>query len=318
MKSVLGVDVGGTKVVVGPVDRTGRQLAPPLLDSSRAVGTAAFINGLETTLRRAMADFAEFEPEAVGLACAGTVDNAEGVVVSSPNLPLRDVPLAEILEQSLGIRVVLENDANAAVLGEAVAGVAAGLQHVVMLTLGTGVGGGLFLDGRLYRGASGAAAELGHVIVQADGLPCRCGNNGCLEMYASGSALGRFAAVRAGGGTADPTGALRSLRKQGRLTGREVSRLAREGDAGALGVVHELAGWLGIGLVNMAHVFDPEMIVVGGGVGELGELLIGPARAFVHENAMPPARDRIRVAPAKLGNRAGLVGGGLAAWEALG
>jgi len=265
-----------------------------------------------------MADFSKFEPEAVGLACAGTVDSDQGVVVSSPNLPLKDVPLAGILQRSLGIPVVLENDANAAVLGEAVAGAAAGLRHVVMLTLGTGVGGGLFLDGRLYRGASGGAAELGHVIVQADGLPCRCGNNGCLEMYASGSALGRFAQVRAGDERTDPTGALGRLRKRGRLTGREVSRLAREGDTGALGVVLELAGWLGIGLVNMTHVFDPEMIVVGGGVGELGELLIGPAREFVRENAMPPARDRVLVAPAKLGNEAGLVGGGLAAWEAFG
>ncbi len=318
MKSVLGVDVGGTKVAVGPVDRTGRQLARPLIESSQAVGTAAFIGGLEATLRKAMADFSKFEPEAVGLACAGTVDGAEGLVYSSPNLPLKEVPLAGILQRALGIPVVLENDANAAVLGEAVAGAAAGLRHVVMLTLGTGVGGGLFLNGRLYRGASGGAGELGHVIVQADGLPCRCGNNGCLEMYASGMALGRFAEVRAGDERTDPTGALSRLRKQGRLTGREVSRLAREGDTGALGVVQELAGWLGIGLVNITHVFDPEMIVVGGGVGELGELLIGPARAFVQEHAMPPARDRVRVAPAKLGNKAGLVGGGLAAWEAFG
>ncbi len=138
MSSVLGVDVGGTKVAVGPVDRAGLQLAPPLFDSSQAVGTAAFIGGLESTLRRALADFADFQPEAIGLACAGTVDHAHGVVLSSPNLPLEDVPLAGILEESLGIPVVLENDANAAVLGEAVAGAAAGLQHVVMLTLGTG------------------------------------------------------------------------------------------------------------------------------------------------------------------------------------
>ena len=174
------------------------------------------------------------------------------------------------------------------------------------------------MDGRLYRGASGGAAELGHVVVQADGLPCRCGSNGCLEMYASGSALARFAAVRAGDDETDPTGALQKLRIEGLLTGREVCRLARDGDAGALGVVEELAGWLGIGLVNMAHVFDPEMIVVGGGAGELGELLIGPARAYLKKNAMPPARDLVRVASAKLGNRAGLVGGGLAAWEAFG
>lgn len=318
MKSVLGVDVGGTKVAVGPVDRTGKLLARPLMASSQAVGTAALVGGLEETLRQAMTDFSRFEPDAVGLACAGTVDGARGVVVSSPNLPLKEVPLAAMLEKSLGIPVFLENDANAAVLGEVAVGAAVGLEHVVMLALGTGVGGGLFLGGRLYRGAGGAAAELGHVIVQADGLPCRCGNRGCLEMYASGSALGRFAQVRAGDERTDPTGALRRLQTRDRLTGREVSRLAHEGDPGALGVVRELAGWLGIGLVSMAHIFDPEMIVVGGGVGELGELLLGPARDFVRENAMSPARDRVRIEAAKLGNEAGLVGGGLAAWEALG
>ncbi len=318
MRSVLGVDVGGTKVAVGPVDRTGAQLAPPLFDSSRAVGTAAFINGLETTLRNALEDFSEFEPEAIGLACAGTVDHEHGLVLSSPNLPLKDVALAGMLEKSLGIPVVLENDANAAILGEVVTGAAAGLRHVVMLTLGTGVGGALFLDGRLYRGASGGAGELGHVVVQADGLPCRCGNRGCLEMYASGSAMGRFAEVRAGDPETDPTGALSKLREHDRLTGREVSRLAREGDVGALGVVQELAGWLGIGLVGLTHIFDPEMIVVGGGVGELGELILGPAREFVRENAMSPGRDRVQIASAKLGNKAGLVGGGLAAWEVLG
>ena len=318
MQSMLGVDVGGTKVAVAPVDRSGRPLDRPLIDPSQAVGTAAFLGGLETTLRKAMAEFAKFEPQAVGLACAGTVDSFEGVVVSSPNLPLKEVPLAGILRRTLGIPVTLENDANAAVLGEAVAGAAAGFRHVVMLTLGTGVGGGLYLDGHLYRGVSGGAAELGHVVVQADGLPCRCGSNGCLEMYASGSALARFAAVRAGDENMDPTGNLFRLRTQGRLTGREVSRIARDGDAGALAAVEELAGWLGIGLVNMANIFDPDMIVVGGGVGELGELLIGPARAFLKDNAMPPARDRVRVASAKLGNKAGLVGGGLAAWEAFG
>jgi len=130
--------------------------------------------------------------------------------------------------------------------------------------------------------------------------------------------MARFAAVRSGDPATDPTGVLSRLRKQDRLTGREVSRLAREGDLGALGVVQELAGWLGIGLVGLTHIFDPQMIVVGGGVGELGELILGPARRFVRENAMQPGRDRVEIASAKLGNEAGLVGGGLAAWEVLG
>jgi len=315
--SILGVDVGGTKVAAGPVDRGGGLLAPPLVESSRTTDTASFLAGLEATLRRALAEFGGFGPRAIGLACAGTVDGARGVVVTSPHLPLREVPLAGILREVLGVPVILENDANAAVLGEAVAGAAAGLRHVVMLTLGTGVGGGLFLDGRLFRGVGGGAGELGHSIVQADGELCLCGARGCLEMYASGPALARYAAARAGDPTLDPGGALLGLREEGNLTGGAVARLARDGHPGALEAARELAGWLGIGLVSVTNVFNPEMIVVGGGVGELGELLLEPAREVVRRMAITPNRDQVRISPAVLGNRAGLVGGGLAAWEVL-
>lgn len=316
MISMLGVDVGGTKVAAGPVDRAGGLLASPLIEASRATDTASFLAGLEATLRSALAEFAAFGPRAIGLACAGTVDGVRGVVVTSPNLPLREVPLAGILHEALGIPVILENDANAAVLGEAVAGAATGLRHVVMLTLGTGVGGGLFLDGKLFRGANGGAGELGHTIVRADGEPCLCGARGCLEMYASGPALVRYAVARAGDGAMDPGGSLLGLRERGRLTGGAVTRLAQEGHLGALEAVRELAGWLGIGLVNVTNTFNPEMIVVGGGVGELGELLLEPAREVVRRLAISPSRDQVRIASASLGNRAGLVGGGLAAWAA--
>ena len=316
--SVLGVDVGGTKVAAGPVDRAGGLLATPLVESSQASDTASFLLGLETTLRRALTEFADFGPRAIGLACAGTVDSSRGLVVTSPNLPLEEVPLAAILGEALGVPVILENDANAALLGEAVTGAAAGLRHVVMLTLGTGVGGGLFLDGRLFRGAGGGAGELGHTIVRAEGHLCRCGARGCLEMYASGSALVRYAVARAGNHALDPGDALLGLQEGGKLTGAAVTRLAREGHPGALEAVRELAGWLGIGLVNVTNIFNPEMIVVGGGVGELGGMLLEPAREVVRRTAITPNRDQARVAPARLGNRAGLVGGGLAAWEVLG
>jgi glucokinase len=313
--SVLGVDVGGTKVAAGPVSRAGVQLAPPLVGSSRADDTASFLSALEAFLRRALVEFDQFGPRAIGLACAGTIDSTRGVVVASPNLPLRDVPLAQILEEALSVPVVLENDGNAAVLAEAAGGVAAGLCHVVMLTLGTGVGGGLLLDGRVYRGAGGGAGELGHTIVQAHGRPCLCGSRGCLEMYASGPALVRYAITCAGHPRMDPKGSLLALRERGKLTGGAVARLAREGHPGALEAVRELAGWLGVGLVNVTNTFNPEMIVVGGGVGELGELLLEPARDFLRENAMAPGRDQVRVASAVLGNKAGLVGGALTAWE---
>ncbi len=318
MSSVLGVDVGGTKVAVGPVGRDGTELAPTLVESTCTEDQASFLTGLEASLRRALVAFERLQPKAFGLACAGTIDSARGMVIASPNLPLVEVPVALALEKALGLPVVLENDVNAAVRAEATIGAAAGLRDVVMLTLGTGVGGGLWLDGHVYRGANGGAAELGHIIVRAGGLPCPCGSRGCLEVYTSGRALVRYAAARAGDPKSDPSGELTALQEQGRLTGGAVARLAMAGDRAALDAVDELAHWLGVGLVNMTNAFDPEMIVVGGGVGALGELLLTPAREWLRKLAIPPGRDTVRIAAARLGNRAGLVGGALMAWQALG
>jgi glucokinase len=318
MTSVLGVDVGGTKVAVGPVDRDGTELAPTMVDATCTEDPALFLAGLEATLRRALSTFERFEPRAFGLACAGTIDTQRGIVVASPNLPLVDVAVGASLEKALGLPVVLENDVNAAVRAEATLGAAAGLRDVVMLTLGTGVGGGLWLDGRVYRGAGGGAGEIGHTIIRAGGVPCACGSRGCLEMYASGKALVRYAAARAGDSATDPSGELTALQEQGRLTGGAVTRLAIKGDKAALDAVNELAHWLGAGLANVTNIFDPEMIVVGGGVGDLGELLLSPARELVRKLAIPPGRDRVRIEAAMLSNRAGLVGGALTAWESLG
>lgn len=315
--AVLGVDIGGTKVAVAPVDPAGRMLAPALTEASLASSTTAFLAGLQTTLGHALKAFADLAPKAVGLACAGTIDSRRGLVVTSPNLPLEGIRLPAILAEEFGLPVVIENDANAAAWGEAVAGAAAGHDHVVMLTLGTGVGGGLLLDGRIYRGAGGGAAELGHTIVCAGGELCACGAHGCLEMYASGKALERFARTRAGDPAADAENALQRLRDEGALTGRAVSRLAHQGHPGALAAVAELAGWLGIGLVNLANTFNPEIIVLGGGVSRLGELIIDPAEKILSETALPPNCHQARVVRAELGNLAGLVGGALAAWDFL-
>ncbi len=317
MISVLGVDIGGTKVAVGPVDQAGVLLAPPLVEPSCTESGGVFVSGLEATLRRALSEFGDFSPGVIGLACAGTVDFARGVMVTSPNLPLVEVPLAGLIRDALGLPVVLDNDAQAAVLAEAVCGAGAGLQHVVMLTLGTGVGGGLFLDGHVYRGAGGGAGELGHMVVLKDGLLCGCGGHGCLEMYASGRALKRYAAARAGDREADPEGTLLSLRERGELGGGAVTRLARQGYPGALAAVLEFADWLGVGLVSVCNVFSPEMIVVGGGISELGGLLLEPATEYMRRNAMAPGCETVRVAPAELGNLAGLVGAGLSAWRAV-
>jgi len=265
-----------------------------------------------------MFEFAEHDPMAVGVACAGNIDSETGVVFSARHLPLADFPLASYLEEALRLPVYVDNDVNAAICAEVVSGVAQGLAEVVMLTLGTGVGGGLWLGGRLYRGASGGAGELGHMVVRAGGLPCACGGHGCLEVYASGRALVRYAATRAGDPVSDPQGVLAGLQEAGRLTGPEVTRLAAQGYPGALEAVGELSRWLGVGLINITDIFDPEMIVVGGGVAEAGELLLEPARELVRRHALPPGRDRVRIESARLGNEAGLVGAALEAWRRAG
>ena len=314
---MLGVDAGGTKVTVGPVDAQGRLLAEPLTQPSQTRDAASFLAGLTATLTAALARF-EMPIGGVGMACAGTVDPVRGVVVTSPNLPLVEVPLRDLLEKALGMKVVLENDANAAVLAEATAGIAAGLRHVVMLTLGTGVGGGLYLDGRLYRGVGGGAGELGHAIVLVDGELCRCGSRGCLEMYASGNALARAGARRAASPELDPRGDLAALQRRGELDGASVARLAGEGHPGAAAAVEEVARWLGMGLVGLTNSFNPEMIVIGGGASALGEMLLRPAREVVRELALSPNKDQVQIATGALGNSAGLVGGALVAWEKFG
>lgn len=316
MAVMLGADIGGTKIAVGRVDRGGYLRGELLRVASDTSGEAALVDSLIAALRRALEQPGGREVIGVGLACAGTVDAAGGIIVTSPNLPLRDTPLARRVREALALPVVVDNDANLACLAEARVGAAAGLRQVVMLTLGTGVGGGLFLDGRLYRGANGAAAELGHVIIHEGGELCRCGARGCLEAYASGRALERNARRLVEEG-APGTAALAALARDGVLEGETVGRLARNGEPGALAALQEVGRSLGVGLGGFVNIFNPEMIVVGGGLGTLGELLLGPARPVMAQVALPPGRDTVQVVPAALGNEAGVLGAGLLAWEAL-
>lgn len=346
MQVMLGVDIGGTKIALGPVDAGGVLRGPSHKVPSDARGSEELVRGLVEAVRHALerARSDGLEVRGVGLGCAGTVDRAAGSIVVSPNLPLVDVPLARLVSERVGLPVALDNDANVAALAEVRVGAAAGLRQVAMLTLGTGVGGGLVLDGHVYRGATGAAAELGHTIVAAGGERCGCGAFGCLEAYASGTALERtasrlidaggtlpglaetgatslsgWAATPAAGGTAPgpvSVAALARLRDAGGLDGESIGRLAQEGDPGALAAVTEVGAWLGVGVVNLANMFEPEAVVVGGGLGSLGELLLGPARRVLWAGGLAPNRNT-RLLAAAVGADAGVVGAGLLAWEEL-
>lgn len=334
MEVMLGVDIGGTKVAVAAISREGEVQGEVFSRPTDTTSAESFVRSVIDILKQAREVLGD-DIRGIGLGCAGTVDWTRGMIVESPNLPIREEPLAGKVSEALALPVVLDNDANLATLAEARIGVARGLRHVVMLTLGTGVGGGIFLDGRLYRGANGSAGELGHTIVLGNNEACLCGRRGCLEVYASGTALERYAreiAEKASAvqGRTEPRGPgeegyqdeygalLNELREKGELEGEVVGRLALEGDPAARDAVAEVARWLGVGLANFANIFNPEMIVIGGGLSTLGELLLAPARELMRQVSIQPNGEVARVEAACLGNSAGVVGAGLAAWETLG
>lgn len=295
---VIGVDVGGTKIAAGVVGRDGAvdgldEVATP--DGSEQAVLAA----LEELIERLLDD----EVGGIGLGVPSTIDQRTGRVISSVNIPFADVPLRDLVGTRYGLPCGVDNDANAAAIGEWQAGAGRGARHLVMLTLGTGVGGGLILDGRPYRGAVGAAAELGHIVVEHDGRPCQgtCTGRGHLEAYATGGAASRDAEAAFGAGA----------------DSRVLLERAQEGDERALEILDAIGRRLGSALGTIVNVFDPELIVIGGGWGEAANgFLLGPAREVMRRESLPPGRDLVRVVPAQLGPDAGVVGAGFVGFEA--
>lgn len=299
----VGIDIGGTKIAGGVVDAAGAIVEKLRID------TPAEQTAITDAVVGMVRDLAgRHDVAVVGVAVAGFVSKDGSTVIASPNIPWRDVPMRDIVQSGTGLPVVLENDANAAGWAEHRYGAGRGHGHLVMLTLGTGVGGAIILDGELLHGGHGIAAELGHIRFVRDGRRCGCGQRGCLEQYASGRALQRAAdEIADGGGTGAALAALREER--GRIPGREISRLARAGDPGALEAVQRIATALGEGCGGLQAVLDPEVFVVGGGVAQLGEHLLEPVRR-AYATAVPglEARPLAEFTSAELGNDAGIIG----------
>lgn len=306
MSLTCGVDVGGTKIAGGIIDADGTVLEEHRVESpasdSQAIEDA--IAGLVTELRR------RHEITAVGVGAAGYIDKARSTVMFSPNLAWRGVDLRGELQDRLDLPVVIENDANAAAWGEFRFGAGEDVDDLLLVTVGTGVGGGLVLDGELYRGAFGAGAEIGHMRVVPGGHVCGCGKRGCFEQYGSGSALVREARAAASGGSvlAEPL-----LRAAGGdplgITGPLITSAARDGDPFAIGQLALLGTWLGEGIASLAEVLDPAVVVIGGGVSEAGDLLLDPIReAFLPQLTARAHRPILEIRKARLGNRAGLIG----------
>jgi glucokinase len=302
----IGVDVGGTKIAAGVVDAEGRILQQ-LRVSTPAATTASVEQGIVEAVLRLKA---EHQVVAVGVAVPGFVDERRSVLRFTPNLPMRNRPLREILSPQLGVEAVIENDANAAAWGEFQFGGGRDVDDMVLITVGTGLGGGIIEDGTLRRGAFGAAAEIGHMRMVPGGHLCGCGNHGCWEQYTSGRALVREARTLA---NVAPVRAARLLEladgNPDAITGVMISRAANEGDPAALALVAEVGRWLGEGIADIACMLDPAVAVVGGGVSELGDLLLKPAReAFVAQLSAAAYRPQLTISTATLGNDAGLIG----------
>jgi glucokinase len=309
---VIGVDIGGTKLLAAAVDsdlavshRTNR----PVLGLDQVELLEMIVDAV-THIRTAVGHV-----DAVGFGLPCTFDRRTGIAVQAVHLPLRDLAFCSVMQERLGLPVFADNDGNCAALCEVRAGAAKGASEAVMITLGTGIGSGIVIGGQLYRGWMGAGAEIGHMVVNADGPPCHghCPNYGCLEVMASGTALVRYVSLAV---SRRPDTAIGRALEEGReLTGPLVTELAELGDPVACEAMTAIGRNLGIGLANVVNVLNPSVIVIGGGVIGAGELLLEPARQEMLSRALAPGRDEVRVVAAAHGPEAGMLGAAIMARE---
>lgn len=300
----IGVDLGGTKMLLGVLDDDS-EIVWESREGSAGEGESELVELLVRELEEARS--ARAGVEAIGMGIPATIDHEKGVAVAAVNLPIEDLPIRDIVVERTGLPTFVDNDANVAALAEHLFGAARGAENAVMLTIGTGIGGGLILGGEIYRGSTGAGAELGHMAIQMDGPGCQgnCPNRGCVEAFASGTALGREGRAAA---ESKPDSALGKLLAAGEeVDGKAVTVAAQDGDETAIGVFDLVGSRLGVALASFANIFEPETIVIGGGVIAAGDLLLDPARRELEARALRPM-NRTPVLAAELGEDAGMIG----------
>lgn len=313
--AAIGIDLGGTNLKAAILDAEGTVLAKVAMECDVARGPDPVIADMRTLCEQLMreANIARENVLGVGLGTPGPLDFKKGEIVWAANLPgWKNVPIRDSLRRAVGLPVILENDANAAAFGEFWAG--AGKDHgdMVLLTLGTGVGSGVILDGKLVHGHFENAGELGHWIVQPNGLPCPCGQRGCLEQYASASAVARRVTEAMAAGAES---SLRELHKQGKpITSREAAMAAQAGDALSQRIWDEACKFLAIACVNIQHGFNPALVVMGGGLAEAGEFLMAPVRKHFREQTWKLHEDQPKILGASLRYDAGVVGAAGLVW----
>jgi glucokinase len=312
---VIGVDVGGTRLRAGAVDADLRvhHRAYRLVGARHSQAVIDTIVDAVTEAREAVRS--DIAAVGVGLPCLVALDGA--VVMACNHLDIRGVPVRDVLAERLGVPVALDHDANCALYAEARHGAARGARHAIMITVGTGVGGAVLVGGEILRGASGAAGELGHVVIDEAGPPCpgRCPNRGCLEAFVSGPALAGEGMRLAVTYPESPLGRAAAAGRE--ITGALVTELAHDGDAAARDAIVEMGERLGVGLTGLVNVFNPEVIVLGGGLIAAGDLLLDPARRVVARRALPPARDQVGIVPARFGEESGMLGAAVLALDAI-
>jgi len=308
MRYVVGIDLGGTNIVVGTVAEDGSELAGLVSEPTMAEqGSDAVVARIVKLAKASLKQAGKRDVVGVGVGSPGPLDTAKGLVLLTPNLGWTNFPLRDRVAGALNLPATLDNDANCAIFGEWWRGAARGANHVVGLTIGTGIGGGVVLHGEIYHGASDIAGELGHMTVDLTGRRCKCGNYGCLEAYASGPAIAARAVegVEAGADTTLPDYVHGDLSK---ITAQVVYEAAHDGDSYAREVVHDTAKMLGAGVANIINIFNPEVVVICGGVTLAGDRLFVPLRAEVKRRAFKPAANACRIVPGELTGTAGVYG----------
>jgi len=302
---VIGVDLGGTNLRTALLSQDGIILDKRKEATLASDGWKKVIDRLVANIvrQKVIAEQRGLAVAAVGVGAPGVIQMDKGIVVKSPNFPdWNNLPLQDALEGALRLPVVIENDANAAALGEQWRGAGSGIKSMILLTLGTGVGGGIVLNNSIWHGADGMAGELGHMTILPDGRQCGCGNKGCLEMYASARGIVQ-SFIDASGGSA-----LTHAGDQQEITSERVYQAARDGNDIAVRVMKDMGSMLGIGIANLINIFNPEMIVIGGGVKDAWSLFINATHQEIMRRAFQVPAERTRIVPTTLGDDAGMVG----------
>ncbi len=306
--ALLGIDIGGTKTIVAVADNEGSIVAQAKIDTPQEQGPGAVLSEIECALERLVQE-ARVSPgdiEAIGIGCGGPLDRDRGIILVVPNLPGWDnLPLTDRFQQAFRVPAFLDNDVNLAALGEARRGAGVGVDHFAYFNIGTGIGGGIIIGGRLYRGC-GNAGEFGHQVILPDGPPCLCGKRGCLESLASGTSIARrareYVATRLESSILKLAGGLENI------TAEVVAQAARRGDRLARRIWSDTGEYLGLGVANVVNILNPRKVVIGGGVAKAGDLLLDPVRRTVRERAMTQLAEDVEIVPGDLGDQAGIVG----------